>query len=223
MLSILTNSLKVTITSEIMRKLLVILVISITAIFNACNPTAKEIEFKRIADSIRVADSLAMVQAKQQLNRIEISQEEIPNPLELEYEYLSIIKADDGKKFHSYVQKGYSDNEDGDYCWSKMVPLYASQSDAVEAYEYQMDFSETDVRKLHNWIFKNMGENLRAGAIDAPPGFKGELSLSVIYDYCVKHKSNFILGIGNKEEKKLLNIIFDFGENEIGVVYFILF
>jgi len=30
------------------------------------------------------------------------------------------------------------------------------------------------------------------------------------------------LGIGNKEEKKLLNIIFDFGENEIGVVYFIL-
>ena len=81
-----------------MRKLLVILVISITAIFNACNPTTKEIEFKRIADSIRVADSLAMVQAKQQLNRIEISQEEIPNPLELEYEYLSITKADDGKK-----------------------------------------------------------------------------------------------------------------------------
>ncbi len=32
----------------------------------SCGPNAKEIEDKRIADSIRVADSLAMVQAEQQ-------------------------------------------------------------------------------------------------------------------------------------------------------------
>jgi hypothetical protein len=32
----------------------------------SCGPSAKELEEKRIADSIRVADSLAMVQAEQQ-------------------------------------------------------------------------------------------------------------------------------------------------------------
>lgn len=32
----------------------------------SCGPSAKELEEKRIADSIRIADSLAMVQAEQQ-------------------------------------------------------------------------------------------------------------------------------------------------------------
>ena len=49
-----------------MKKLTIVCVIGIAAILTACSPNTKELEEKRIADSIRVADSLAMVQAEQQ-------------------------------------------------------------------------------------------------------------------------------------------------------------
>jgi len=49
-----------------MKKLATVLVIGVVAFMYSCGPSAKEIEEKRIADSIRVADSLAMVQAEQQ-------------------------------------------------------------------------------------------------------------------------------------------------------------
>jgi hypothetical protein len=49
-----------------MKKLATILVIAAVAFMASCGPSAKEKEAKRIADSIRVADSMAMVQAQQQ-------------------------------------------------------------------------------------------------------------------------------------------------------------
>ncbi|MDP4281443.1 MAG: hypothetical protein Q8867_04765 [Bacteroidota bacterium] len=49
-----------------MKKLATLLVIGVVAFMYSCGPSAKELEEKRIADSIRVADSLAMVQAEQQ-------------------------------------------------------------------------------------------------------------------------------------------------------------
>ena len=49
-----------------MKKLATVLVIGAVALVTSCGPSAKELEEKRIADSIRVADSLAMVQAEQQ-------------------------------------------------------------------------------------------------------------------------------------------------------------
>ena len=49
-----------------MKKLATLLVVGAVAFMYACGPSAKELEEKRIADSIRVADSLAMVQAEQQ-------------------------------------------------------------------------------------------------------------------------------------------------------------
>jgi hypothetical protein len=49
-----------------MKKLAALLVIGAVAFMYSCGPSAKELEEKRIADSIRVADSLAMVQAEQQ-------------------------------------------------------------------------------------------------------------------------------------------------------------
>jgi hypothetical protein len=49
-----------------MKKLASVLVIAAVAFMYSCGPSAKELEEKRIADSIRVADSLAMVQAEQQ-------------------------------------------------------------------------------------------------------------------------------------------------------------
>ncbi|MCK9220192.1 MAG: hypothetical protein PHF97_05320 [Bacteroidales bacterium] len=49
-----------------MKKLAFILVISVVAFMTSCGPSAKEKEAKRIADSTRVADSIALVQANQQ-------------------------------------------------------------------------------------------------------------------------------------------------------------
>jgi hypothetical protein len=49
-----------------MKKLATLLVAGAVVFMYACGPSAKEKEEKRIADSIRVADSLAMVQAEQQ-------------------------------------------------------------------------------------------------------------------------------------------------------------
>ncbi|MBL7111381.1 MAG: hypothetical protein ISS19_05520 [Bacteroidales bacterium] len=49
-----------------MKKIAIVLVVGAVAFLSACGPTAKELEEKRISDSIRVADSLAMVQAEQQ-------------------------------------------------------------------------------------------------------------------------------------------------------------
>ena len=49
-----------------MKKLALILVIGAVAFMTSCGPSAKEIEAKRIADSTKVADSMAKVQAAQQ-------------------------------------------------------------------------------------------------------------------------------------------------------------
>lgn len=49
-----------------MKKLATLLVIGAVAFMYSCGPSAKELEEKRIADSIRVADSIAMVQAENQ-------------------------------------------------------------------------------------------------------------------------------------------------------------
>jgi hypothetical protein len=49
-----------------MKKLAMILLAGTIAFMYSCGPSAKEKEEKRIADSIKVADSLAMVQAEQQ-------------------------------------------------------------------------------------------------------------------------------------------------------------
>jgi hypothetical protein len=49
-----------------MKKFATLLVIGAVAFMYSCGPSAKELEEARIADSIRVADSMAMVMAEQQ-------------------------------------------------------------------------------------------------------------------------------------------------------------
>ncbi len=49
-----------------MKKIAAFLLVGAVALMYSCGPSAKEKEEKRIADSIKVADSLAMVQAEQQ-------------------------------------------------------------------------------------------------------------------------------------------------------------
>ena len=57
-----------------MKKLAFILVIAVVALMTSCGPSAKEKEAKRVADSIRVADSMAMVIAQQQRTADSIAQ-----------------------------------------------------------------------------------------------------------------------------------------------------
>ena len=45
-----------------MRKTLIALVIGLMISLSACSPSAKEIEANRVADSIRNADSIALIQ-----------------------------------------------------------------------------------------------------------------------------------------------------------------
>ena len=49
-----------------MKKLLLLSVIAGLVITTACGPSAEEVEAQRIADSTKMADSLAKVQAEQQ-------------------------------------------------------------------------------------------------------------------------------------------------------------
>jgi hypothetical protein len=49
-----------------MKKLATLMVASAVVLVSACGPSAKEKEAKRLADSIRVADCLAMVMAQKQ-------------------------------------------------------------------------------------------------------------------------------------------------------------
>ena len=57
-----------------MKKVVFILSIAVVALVTSCGPSAKEKEAKRIADSTRVADSLAMVMAQQQKTADSIAQ-----------------------------------------------------------------------------------------------------------------------------------------------------
>ncbi|MBC8313863.1 MAG: hypothetical protein H8E51_00035 [Bacteroidetes bacterium] len=70
-----------------MKKRILMFISGLTVITNACIPTTKELEEKRIADSIRIADSLTMAKAEQQnvvgLQEISNPPGKISNPLTL--------------------------------------------------------------------------------------------------------------------------------------------
>jgi hypothetical protein len=83
-----------------MKKLATLLVIGAVALMYSCGPSAKELEEKRIADSIRVADSLAIVQAEQQ--RVADS---IAKAAEEKRISDSIAHADSVKKFPKLFKK----------------------------------------------------------------------------------------------------------------------
>jgi len=83
-----------------MKKLASLLMAGAVIFMFACGPSAKEKEEKRIADSIRVADSLAMVQAEQQ--RIADS---IAKVQEEKRKMDSIAHADSVKKFPKLFKK----------------------------------------------------------------------------------------------------------------------
>jgi hypothetical protein len=84
-----------------MKKLATLLMVGTVAFMYSCGPSAKEKEAKRIADSISIADSIAMVQAEQ--TRIADS---IAQVQEEKRKMDSIAHADSIKKGLIKVKKG---------------------------------------------------------------------------------------------------------------------
>jgi hypothetical protein len=82
-----------------MKKFATLLVIGVVAFMYSCGPSAKEIEEKRIADSIRVADSLAMVQAEQQRIADSIAK------VQMEQMIADSLHADSVKRFPKLFKK----------------------------------------------------------------------------------------------------------------------
>lgn len=151
---------------------------------------------------------------------------EIANPLRLEYEFYKISKSEDGTPLNAYIEKGKKDNDSGDYVWTKGVPIYAS-SELKYIFEYQMNFTDGDLKALIKWLQENMGEDVKGGSIDKPDWYRHDMPLSEIYKYCKMNNQNITMGYFNETLKRGVILVFDSGSQktktsaEIGLVYMI--
>jgi hypothetical protein len=159
-------------------------------------------------------------------NQIQKAKISISNPLEIEYEYSKIVKLEDGSSANAFVEKGKKDNKDGDYVWSKMIPFYAS-AEVKFVFEYQMNFTLSDLEALGKWLEKHIGENVKAKSIDNPSWYKEDMTLGSIFKYCRNNNKNITMGYYSDSLKRMALVIFDSGStktntsSEIGLVYFI--
>lgn len=150
----------------------------------------------------------------------------IANPIDLDYEFYKIAKSEDGTPGNIFVERGKKDYKDGDYVWTKMVPLYAS-SEFKYVFEYQMDFTDVDMKALIAWLQENIGEKVKGGSIDRPNWYNQEMTLSEVYEYCKKTRQKITMGYFNENLKREAIIIIDTGSittktsAEIALVYFI--
>lgn len=150
----------------------------------------------------------------------------ISNPLKLNFEFYKTSKLEDGTPVNLFIEKGKSNFKDGDYVWTKMIPNYAS-SEYKYVFEYQMDCTDNDMKGLILWLQENIGENVRGGSIDRPSWYKQEMTLTEVYEYCIKNNQKITMGYYNETGKKEAIIIIDTGSirtrtsAEIGLVYFI--
>lgn len=150
----------------------------------------------------------------------------IANPINLEYEFYNISKSEDGTACNTFVEKGKKGNKDGDYVWVKMVPIYSS-SGFKYAFEYQMDFKDTDFKALIKWLQDNIGENVKGGSLDRPLWYKHEMSLSEVFEYCKNNNQKITMGYLNEKLEREAIIVIDCGSittktsAEIGLVYLI--
>jgi len=151
----------------------------------------------------------------------------IANPIDLDYEYYKIVKLEDGSSANAFIEKGKKDYKDGDYVWSKMIPFYASH-EIKYAFEYQMNFTDLDLKALITWLKENLGEKLKFASIDNPIWYNKDMTLTEIYEYCKVNKQNISLGYFSESLKRLAIIILDSGSvttntsSEIAIVYLLL-
>lgn len=150
----------------------------------------------------------------------------ISDPLKIEYEYSKIVKLEDGSSANAFIEKGKKNNKDGDYVWSKMIPFYAS-AEFKFVFEYQMNFTLSDLEALGKWLEENIGENVKVKSIDNPSWYKEDMTLGSIFKYCMNNNKNITMGYYSDSLKRMALVIFDSGStktntsSEIGLVYFI--
>jgi len=151
----------------------------------------------------------------------------VVDPRELQYDYFEIKTAADGSKHYGYIEKGGNPKGNGDNFWSKMIPLYASQSNIKELYEFQMDFTKSNNENLILWLKKYFSQNAWRNIIDKPTWFNDDMGLMDIFENCNKYKSNIKLRYVDKDKSKICIVSYDFGSQkidpEIALVYMILF
>jgi hypothetical protein len=148
----------------------------------------------------------------------------ISNPLHLDYVYYKIVKLQDGTSANMFIEKGKTDNKDGEYAWTKMVPFYAS-SEVKYSFEYQMHFTEMDMIALVSWLKENMHDKLKVAALDNPGWYDPQMTLIDIFRNCKIKNQNITLSFYCENPKRIVILVLDAGSEkthtiaEIGLVY----
>lgn len=172
--------------------------------------------------TIKIEDESLIIDGFQSTN----AKRAIPDPLKIEYEYSKVVKLEDGSSGNLFIEKGKKNNIGGNYAWSKVVPIYAS-NEIKYSFEYQMDFTIDDVVELSKWLDFNIGRNVKVGSIDSPSWYKNDMTLGDIYRYCANNHKNITMGYYNESLKRTALVIIDSGSeitntrSEIGLVYLI--
>lgn len=139
----------------------------------------------------------------------------ISNPFKLQYDYHDQIKLEDGSAAHAYIEKGKSKSNDntGDYLWSKTVPLYAS-NEVKYAFEYQMDFTDSDFIALKKWLIEIMGKEVKHASPDNPSWYNREMTLTEAYEYCKQNNKNITIAFLNEAKKYMTLVVIDSGSKK---------
>lgn len=148
----------------------------------------------------------------------------ILDPKVLEYEFYDVVTADDGTKMHAYIAKNNKPNKDGDYGWSKAIPIYSGHGVEV-VYEYQMNFTDIDYKFLKEFLINELGTSVIAKSWDNPLWYNDDMSLTEIYNYCKNNSVNITLLHSSVKNENML-IKFDIGssyiDGEITLIYMFL-
>ena len=137
----------------------------------------------------------------------------------------------DGQSVLLYIAKNNKPNSDGDYGWSKSVPLDKNYHAKV-AYEYQLDFNKKSFDNLKTWLKKTLGEenvfgvafdfkNAEKGLYETPASwYNNDMSLTDVYNYCKNTNDSTIMIWGRRDlQSQLISIIFNPDVNEMTILY----
>lgn len=145
----------------------------------------------------------------------------IQNPERLSFEFIELRTLEDGTQVNAFKERGKT-SKDGDYIWTKMKPLYAS--DEIEfAYEYQMDLTLRDVQNIQKFMDQNFDTEFLQRPFQNKSWYKENMPLNDIYSQVITRKVNFTIVYYSRETKDMLSVIFDAGSSysssEIGFVW----
>ena len=142
---------------------------------------------------------------------------EIPNPLDLDYQYHSNTTMEDGSIWQFFLEKGKPANKDSYYVWGKSIPTDASLNNVV-MYIYPMDLSVVNVNHIYSWLENNVDKEAIL-KVESPENYQGRVKLLDIYNNCNNKKTKIIVSYKSKNKGKTVFIAFDYNNKEIGLSY----